>query len=91
MKEKYMKPCLVTESFELSQSIATSCIDTGLEPNPIWGPTANDPGSCVFMTGDGRTLFAAGPACSVIYGEGGPEISIFCYNNPSGGIPVFGS
>ena len=93
MKEKYMKPCLVTESFELSQSIATSCgaphcdRETGIR-----GATAGDPGSCKYGVGDGVVFIfntGAGTGCTMDYDA--DVMSFYCYNNPGGSLSIFGS
>ena len=92
MKEKYMKPCLVTESFELTQSIATDCGVPHAEPGDLYGPNIDNIGSCSFGLGNGMFLFNSTSftvPCNLPYDE--EIMSTYCYNNPVNSYSLFGS
>ena len=88
MKEKYTKPCLIVEEFRLSQSVAQNCGELNREPGTIFGHTSGSPESCSFGMGDGFYLFG-NSKCNMPYDES--VVSLFCYNNPAGAFPIFGS
>ena len=96
MKEKYSKPRLITETFRISQSVATHCGDAPVGTSANYGHTLADVGSCGYKLGvEGFVLFYNGSACSVDYNtpdENGNSIyEQYCYNNPVGSMTVFGS
>ena len=88
MKQKYIKPILIKESFTLSQSIAHNCgkyLDFS-------HATLKSSSSCGWdIDGNGATktdvLFYSASACMI-------KTQFFqgiCYNNPEGGFNVFNS
>lgn len=92
MKEKYVKPKIILERFTLSQNIAATCQGVpGGAASMGNGPTAGNIYTCKWYFG-GTYLFISGENCE--YGpdaEGELDADIYCYNNPDGGIQMFGS
>ena len=92
MKRTYTKPTILLESFTLTQSIASDC-----GPFPANGslgtPSSADKYSCGWDMMD-FTIWADGinPDCNSNMGvTNDTEISGVCYNNPNGGLTIFGS
>ena len=89
MKDKYVKPLLVFESFSLSQTIARNCGDK--HEGTLGESTHYDEDTCEWDLG-GYTIFYI-PRCDD--GPEGPddpfEIDALCYNNPNGGQEIFSS
>ncbi len=88
MKQKYVKPAMVLERFTLTQNIARDCGPANRE----WGqPTFGDEANCGWkVPGTDMILWVYSPACNELYGPDDPFEGI-CYNNPEGGMPIFGS
>lgn len=89
MKEKYVKPAMVIERFELTSAIAKNCGEFGLGGLP----TQSEPANCAWEIAPGFTLFFDGQwQCSfpVIDGEDA-GFGIICYNNPGGNATIFSS
>lgn len=85
MKEKYVSPALLFESFALSQTIARNCGDT--HTSTLGESTHYNENTCTWDLG-GMTLFF--DHCDY-YVEDGEEIEGMCYNNPDGGQEIFSS
>lgn len=89
MKKTYTKPSIQIEKFCLSQSIASGCgasSDSTLG-RPSHGDKATcgwDMGNLVVWTGDGSS------GCNWPWGVDERFDSV-CYNNPNGGMTIFGS
>ena len=104
MKERYVKPLLLFESFSLSQTIARDCGDTH---NSSLGQSNHyNPNTCNWIVGegDGASVYFFYGACrdaeEIGFDEEYPgseedldEVVIkgFCYNNPDGGQMLFSS
>ncbi len=88
MKQKYVKPAMILERFTLTQSVAYTCAPG----NRAWGrPSFANKNSCGWcLPGTDMILWVSEPACNDLYG---PEDKFegICYNNPDGGMPIFGS
>lgn len=80
MKKTYVKPQIVFDSFELSQSIAAGC---RFLSNHEYGACALDPGDGV------PTIFADSSICDYIKIPG--EYNEFCHHNPDDQHSVFSS
>ena len=101
MKERYVKPELLMESFSLTQTIARNCGDT--HTGSFGESNHYNENTCQWVIGDGEDaiyLFFVG-ACDDSWAIGDPEpgddeiagdfIEGLCYNNPSGGQEIFSS
>ena len=92
MKQKYMKPAIVMERFELSQSIADNC---GATPGggTLGRPAHWSKNSCGWFI-DAETIlwFDTGEfgSCNEHLKEG-EDFDGLCYNNPAGGQAIFNS
>lgn len=86
MKQNYVKPTIMIERFSLCQNIAAGCA-----PGNEWG-SANigDKSSCGWITPGGQILWLEGTVCKDHYGPD-DEFYGVCYNNPGGGMTIFGS
>ena len=86
MKENYVKPKLLLESFTLSQTIAESC---GASHDSTLGePTHYDATTCEWDVG-GFTLFFE--HCDLNMEDFNNNYETLCYGNPNGGQTVFSS
>lgn len=88
MKRTYVKPAVYVESFTLTQNIALSCAGVDSNGNDFGTKNFNGPSVCEWrLYGfEEEPLFGSGNGeCSIT------EIDGFCYNNPEGGIVLFGS
>ncbi len=93
MKQKYVKPLIMFESFALSQTIARNCGDT--HSSTLGESTHYNEYTCMWDIG-GVTLFFTLNGC-----DDGPddpddpeeefEFEGYCYNNPDGGQEIFSS
>lgn len=86
MKNQYMKPVLLIESFTLSQSIAAGC-GQNLDFSQA---TSQDVNTCVWQTGfPNENVFVKGvnENCNI----SDEEFDGVCYHNPEGGFNVFSS
>ena len=103
MKEEYVKPLIVFESFSLTQTIARNCGDT--HDSTLGQSNHLEPNSCQWVIGEGEGamfLFFV-DACEDSYAIGDPtpedledpdtifEYGGVCYNNPDGGQEIFSS
>lgn len=87
MKMKYVKPTMIVERFTLTQNIAYDCAPHNAE----WGwATLADKASCGWQLPSGDIAWLEGDSCTDWYGEY-DEIFGVCYNNPEGGMTIFGS
>ena len=88
MKKKYEKPMVAISLFELQQNIAAPC--PGYNPDSTLGkPSNSDKNSCGWDMNN-IIIWQQKPACSRLY----PDFPIdggVCYNNPGGGINIFGA
>ena len=88
MKTKYVKPALVMERFEMTQSIAASCgaaaSSTLGDPN-IWYKS-----TCAWVVG-GVALWDANANEKCTQGTADMEVEGLCYNNPTPDLQIFGS
>lgn len=90
MKMKYVKPTIVIESFTMTQSIASNCTPGRHED---WGHSNHwSKTTCGWVLPDGFTVAWIDQAnnCNDFYGPE-DEVNGVCYNNPEGGISIFGS
>lgn len=87
MKQKYMKPAIVMEQFELSQSIAESC---GAVNSSLGDPNLMDKHTCGWDVGFTVVWLDTNNAC-VFPQEDYVEFQGVCYNNPSGHNTIFSS
>lgn len=87
MKQNYVKPTIMIERFSLCQNIAAGCT-TGNE----WGSSNHgDKSSCGWQTPGGDVIWLDGSGvCNDYYGPD-DEFGGVCYNNPGGGLTIFGS
>ena len=86
MIQNYVKPTIMIERFSLCQNIAAGCT-TGNE----WGSaTFGDKTSCGWETPGGDIIWLEGTACNDPYGPD-DEFNGVCFNNPGGGLTIFGS
>ena len=89
MKQTYVKPRIMIERFALTQSIASGC---GAVPS---GSTLGEPAhyhksTCAWNVG-GILLFIDPNICKDKQIGENDEFMGYCYNNPDGGIAIFGS
>ena len=100
MKEEYVKPLIVFESFSLTQTIARNCGDT--HDSTLGQSNHLEPNSCQWIVGDPNdpdtaSIYFFEGACRDAEegGIGGPDddwdFGALCYNNPDGGQEVFSS
>ena len=95
MKKQYSKPGIIIEDFKISQHIA-SC---GAPHESQWGsPLSGSPASCAWLDPFNDRIFTStsmglgGNPCSDLqYKQENGKFDIYCYNNPEGGLAVFGS
>ncbi|MCD8020791.1 MAG: hypothetical protein LUF92_14805 [Clostridiales bacterium] len=93
MNEKYEKPSIHFESFELSTAICGSCgAGANSGGSSLGYPYFDDPSTCAFGYEDyGVLLFLTGNSnCLQPVGSEDDGTS-YCYNQPSGNITVFSS
>lgn len=92
MKKAYAKPRLYVESFAVSQTIATACGPTGgVNPDAGMGkPNQGNISSCGWDMGNMVAWASNANKCTIIVPEDA-NIGGYCYNNPNGGVPIFGS
>ena len=91
MKRQYTRPTLRIERFSLSQTVASSCGDfTG---STLGKPSSGDKVSCGWDVG-GYIVWVADSQsahdCNVHMSEDA-RFEAVCYNNPNGGLTIFGS
>lgn len=98
MKEEYIKPILMFETFTLSQTIAKNCGDT--HTSSSFGESNHyNENTCQWVMGEFLVFMNTG--CD-IETTGDPEMDALlldsllaeygaCYNNPENGQPVFSS
>ena len=89
MREKYVSPAILFESFALSQTIARAC--AVYHTSTLGESTHYNESTCTWDVG-GYTIFFPdhcddGPDSP----EDDYEIDIACYNNPDGGDEIFSS
>lgn len=87
MKKKYEKPGLYIENFALSQSIAADCNIERNDPGTLGFPTQGDSTLCGWDL-IGVVIWSTTEKCNDIH-EADEQVFGFCYNNPSGGTPIF--
>ena len=91
MKKTYVKPALAVESFVLSQSIAVNCGVPG-GGTEMGAPNHVDKISCGWEMDSATVIWLDTMAniCTFPVGEDEPVYGM-CYNNPNGGVTIFGS
>ena len=89
MKKKYEKPMIAISLFELQQNIAAAC--AAYTPDNSFGrPAQNSIGTCGWDA-DNEVVFAFGQeVCTSPWFEELDHDGI-CYNNPNGGMSIFGA
>ena len=88
MIEKYVKPAMVIERFELTSAIARNCADLGLGGNP----TLNREGNCGWEIAPGTILFTLDAKCNWPVEDGFDLGSgMICYNTPTDSATLFTS
>lgn len=88
MKKEYMKPRIIIEDFELSQNISAGC---GAAHNSnLGGPTQWGKTTCGWNAGGAVIWTEGNKGCTVKAEEDAEELGV-CYNNPEGGMNIFGS
>lgn len=86
MKQKYIKPIISIEKFNLSQTVALGC-GGYVDYERV---NFNSREKCGYDIGGGTIFFVEEPACTdMSIGEG--DTGIACYNNPDGGWTIFRS
>ena len=97
MKEQYVKPMIVFESFVLSQTIARNCGDN--HDSTFGYSNHADEYECQWVIGDGEDalflFFVEACTDADVIGDPEPgdswEYEGVCYNNPDGGQEIFSS
>ena len=87
MKLPYTKPLVVIESYDMAQSISNNCGTTS--GSTLGKPNHGDKSTCGWDLG-GTVLWAMDGMCDWILGVDENWEGI-CYNNPNGGMTIFGS
>lgn len=91
MKQKYEKPMILIERFTMTQSIAGMC---SIGDSDEWGmPNSTSKDTCGWTMPDGYTTIwtsSVGNGCGIAMGPEDEFMGV-CYNNPDGGLTVFGS
>lgn len=85
MKEKYVSPAILFESFALTQTIAKNCGDT--HDSTLGESNHYNAETCEWMLGDFSLFF---DHCDYAM-DPDEQIEGICYNNPDGGQQVFSS
>ena len=92
MKQKYIKPAIVMERFDLAQSIAAGCTadDLAKTDSTVGSPSHWNKTECGWMVDSGFILWASTPACTQ---PTNPNANVdgICYNHPNGGNTIFNS
>ena len=89
MKLPYTKPLVVIESYDMAQSISNNCGTTS--GSTLGKPTHGDKSSCGWDFGGLAVWMEAALGCAdVQIGADVPWDGV-CYNNPNGGVAIFGS
>lgn len=89
MKKAYNKPELFVESFQLTQSIASTCsVEWG--GNTLGKPGHNDQTSCGWDMGNMVMWTESVAQCTTKIDEATEAFGL-CYNTPNGGNSIFGS
>ena len=89
MKEQYVSPAILFESFALSQTIARNCGDT--HNSTLGESTHYNESTCAWDLGDYFLFLAGNSACTDETFDSIDEVDALCYNNPDGGTDVFSS
>ncbi len=87
MKKTYQKPGIYVENFGLSQSIAATC-GAG-KPDSSLGQPLQDTKQTCGWGGNGISVWLTNPPCQTPLDEDS-RFGDFCYNNPNGGLTIFG-
>lgn len=88
MKEKYVKPAMVIERFEMTNSIARNCADF-IDKSYLTQRSMPD---CAWDIGEGFTVFTEMPPCVILSNEWVTNSGdMICYNNPADGALIFSS
>lgn len=90
MKRTYVKPALVMEQFNLTQSIASGCgefVNNGSlgKPGQAQGTCGWDMGNFIVWVADSSL------GCTQDWPADQPYADIICYNNPNGNQAIFSS
>ena len=88
MKAKYVKPALVMERFELTQSIANGC---NVDPDgPLGDPNHYSKATCGWDMGNVVLWTVENAGCTEKEDPDADWVGV-CYNNPDGFNKIFGS
>lgn len=89
MKKEYSKPGIIIEDFNIIQNVSLgSC---GITHETQFGsPTHWNNKECGWQDNLGSVYWVSKPACETTIPENTP-IDGVCYNNPGGGMNIFGS
>ena len=89
MKKAYNKPALYVESFQLNQSIASTCnVEWG--GNTLGKPGHSSKATCGWDMGNMIMWVDATTGCDTPIDVDADAFGL-CYNTPSGGNTIFGS
>ena len=90
MKQKYIKPAIVMERFDMSQSIAAGC--SAASNSPVGDPNIWDKAECGWVVGTDVIwdTEASGSKCNFDW-DLESDFEGVCYNNPAGGQTIFNS
>lgn len=89
MNERYEKPSIHFESFELSTSICGSC-GAGVNAGTAFGKPYHDSPTTCYYGDESGGMFANTSVCADYVPED-LDGSMYCYNNPSGDTVMFSS
>ena len=90
-KKTYKKPMVKIERFDLTQKVAAGCGD--FSNSTLGKPSSGDKINCGWDLGNMIVWVAdtgKGTDCTFPWGEN-EEFEGHCYNNPNGGLTIFGS
>lgn len=90
MKKMYTKPCFAVELFTMSQSIASGC-DLPPEGSTFGSPNYGGKTECGWNIGGLIVFQTVENGCTHVQVGPDDQFMGYCYNNPDGGLTVFGS
>ena len=88
MKKRYVKPGIIIEDFKIAQSISAGC--GAAHDSSLGGPTQWGKTTCGWDAGGTVIWTASNNGCIMKVAENAEGFGV-CYNNPEGGINIFGS
>ncbi len=89
MKKAYNKPELYVESFQLSQSIASTC-SVAAGGNSLGSPSHDSKSTCGWDLGNMVLWVDSSTGCNKSLDVDADFLGM-CYNTPNGGNTIFGS